>query len=393
MPEVTVAAGGKIFKACGHLAHKANQVPVLNTLLCINAYTGQVLWTRKLSENFMIHRNAMIATPETFYLADDVSCKRIDPDTGKVLSEITLPEGLADGPVWKWLALQDGVLYGLVGAAEAPIKPRRGTKKSLGHWGWGMWDGHDYKAPKTNFGFGRTVVAMDPKSGKVIWKHKDEQYLDGRGLCMSNDRLFCYSPGEFLLCLDSAQGKELWKATDDELLKAIGTDGRAQQPKTGYSTTSFIKCDENYIYFAGPQRPNLVIASSQTGKLLWQKKDGNCHLVLRKEAAYFVGPSGGKFEYGTWNQLATMLTRRACTRATGSIDSVFYRASGGTVRIDTPEDKTRHIAPMRPPCQDGVIISDGLLLWGPWMCGCQLSVYGHIALAPAGIIRLSPEGR
>jgi outer membrane protein assembly factor BamB len=38
---------------------------------------------------------------------------------------------------------------------------------------------------------------------------------------------------------------------------------------------------------------------------------------------------------------------------------------------------------MRPPCQDGVLISNGHLYWGPWMCGCQLSLYGHIALAPA----------
>ena len=38
---------------------------------------------------------------------------------------------------------------------------------------------------------------------------------------------------------------------------------------------------------------------------------------------------------------------------------------------------------MRPPCQDGVIISNGHLYWGPWMCGCQLSLYGNIALAPS----------
>ena len=47
-------------------------------------------------------------------------------------------------------------------------------------------------------------------------------------------------------------------------------------------------------------------------------------------------------------------------------------------------NKAQHIAPMRPPCQDGVIISDGMLYWGPWMCGCQLSLYGHIGLSPAG---------
>jgi outer membrane protein assembly factor BamB len=39
---------------------------------------------------------------------------------------------------------------------------------------------------------------------------------------------------------------------------------------------------------------------------------------------------------------------------------------------------------MRPPCPDGVIIANGLFYWGPWMCQCPLSLYGHVALAPAG---------
>ena len=52
--------------------------------------------------------------------------------------------------------------------------------------------------------------------------------------------------------------------------------------------------------------------------------------------------------------------------------------------MDVPSNTAQHIAPMRPPCQDGVIISDGNLFWGPWMCGCQLSLYGHISLTAAG---------
>ena len=41
MPEVTVAAGGRLFKACGHIAHKANQNAMLNTLLGITATTAR----------------------------------------------------------------------------------------------------------------------------------------------------------------------------------------------------------------------------------------------------------------------------------------------------------------------------------------------------------------
>ena len=48
MPEVSVAAGGRVFRAFGHIAHKANQNALLNTLLCINGYNGTILWQRPL---------------------------------------------------------------------------------------------------------------------------------------------------------------------------------------------------------------------------------------------------------------------------------------------------------------------------------------------------------
>ena len=114
--------------------------------------------------------------------------------------------------------------------------------------------------------------------------------------------------------------------------------------------------------------------------------------VLQDDGFYAAGPgaAGAKYAYKTGEVLVRLPNRRACTRATGSIDSIFFRTSGGTVRVDTASNTAQHIAPMRPPCQDGVIISDGQLYWGPWMCGCQLSLYGHISLAPAGDFNFKP---
>ena len=37
----------------------------------MNAFNGTVLWERNLSPGFMIHRNTLIATPDTLYLGDD----------------------------------------------------------------------------------------------------------------------------------------------------------------------------------------------------------------------------------------------------------------------------------------------------------------------------------
>jgi len=389
MPEVTVAAGGRVFKAFGHIAHKANQNPMLNTLLAINGYNGMILWRRGLREGFMIHRNTMIATPEVLYLADDQSCKVLDAQTGQVRAEIVVPPGAADGPVWKWMALERGpqgqpVLYALVGAAEVRPKTVRSDVPGLGHWPWGMWEGHEYADPRTNFAFGRTFLAIDPQTRKILWRHAEEAYIDGRGVCMKNGRIYYYAPGQFLACLDGRDGQVLWKRSDPELLEAIGRTGRAQNPTEGYATTSYLKCTDKYVFFAGPQRPNLVVASANDGKLVWSRRGGNLHLILRDDVFYGVGPGGAKFRYDTWETLAPLPNRRSCTRATASVDSVFYRAAEGTMQIVTADDHAQHLAPMRPPCQDGVVVAGGMLYWGPWMCGCPLSFYGHVALAHAG---------
>ena len=384
MPEQTVIAGGRIYKAMGHIAHKENQNAMLNTLLCINAYNGTILWKRPLPKGFMIHRNTMIATDDALLLGDDVSCKVIDAETGKTRAELTIPKKLTDGPVWKWMALRDGVLYGLVGNEEVKVDTQKSARRGLGHWPWGMWKGHEYGDPRFAFGFGRTLVAIDLKSQKLLWHYRDEQFLDARALCLSGERIFCYSPDKFLAAIDTTSGEQVWKNSSKETLTAIGANQRAQHYVTGYATTCYMKCKDESLFFAGPQRAQLASVSTKDGSVQWTHPTGNLQLVLRDDAVYAAGPqrskSGVKLDYATGKVLAKFPARRACTRATGSIDSIFYRASGGTVRVLTATNTAQHIAPMRPPCQGGVLISNGHLYWGPWMCGCQLSLYGNICL-------------
>ncbi len=384
MPEQTVVAGGRIFKAMGHIAHKANQNEWLNTLICINAYNGTILWRRSLPDGFMIHRNTMIATSDSLLMGDAESCKILDAATGETLDEITIPAPITDGPVWKWMAVKDGVLYALVGNPEVKVDTQKSARRGLGHWPWGMWKGHDYKDPRTSFGFGRTLVAIELASKDLLWHHRDTEFIDARGVCMNEDRIFCFSPERFLLALNREDGQVIWKSSDDELLANIGPNGKAQHYVTGYATTCYIKCNDDFVFFAGPQRSQLVAVSAVDGSRAWSYPHGNVQLVLRDDAIYAAGPTttGVRLDYATGAQLSTLPTRRACTRATGCADSIFYRTSGGTVRVMTETSSAEHIAPMRPPCQDGVIISNGHAYWGPWMCGCQLSLYGHIALAP-----------
>ena len=385
MPEQTVIAGGRLYKALGHIAHKQNQNEHLNTLLGINAYNGVVLWKRPLPDGFMIHRNTMIATGDSLYLGDDESCKVLDGKTGDVREEITIAEELSDGPVWKWMALRGNVLYALLGNKEVEIDTQRSRRRGLGHWPWGMWKGHDYLDPRTAFGFGRTLVAIDLETKKTLWHRRTEEFLDARGVAMNSDNIFAYAPGKSLLAINVADGKVAWRRDGGKTLDAIGPNGRAQHYVTGYATTCYMKCTDDYLFFAGPQRSRMVAVSAHDGELAWTHPDGNLQLVLRDDAIYAAGPTstGVRLDYATGEKLGALPTRRACTRATGGVDSVFYRANGGTVRVLTDSNVAHHIAAMRPPCQDGVLISNGHLYWGPWMCGCQLSLYGNIGLGAA----------
>ncbi|MBC8290676.1 MAG: PQQ-binding-like beta-propeller repeat protein, partial [Planctomycetes bacterium] len=387
MPEQSVVAGGRIYKAMGHIAHKQNQNENLNTLLCINAFNGTIMWKRPLNEGFMIHRNTMIGTDDALYMGDHESCKVIDAKTGEVRREITIPKELTDGPTWKWMAVKDDVLFALVGNVEVKVETLRSVRRGLGHWPWGMWKGHDYNDPRTAFGYGRTLVAVDRKSGEVLWNYRDKEFLDARAICMKNGNIYCFTAEKFLACIDAKSGDLKWKNTDKDLLAAIGPNERAQHYVTGYATTCYMKASDDHLLFAGPQRKQMVVASAHDGKLQWTNETGNLQLVLRDEGIYAAGPqrtTGMRLDYKTGNVLSSFPGRRACTRATGCVDSIFFRAAGGTVRVMTENNQATHIAPMRPPCQDGVLIASGHLYWGPWMCGCQLSLYGNIGLRPVG---------
>ena len=94
MPEVTVASAGRVFKAFGSRAFKRPQWPMLNTLIAMNGYNGTILWKRDLDPEFMIHRNTMIATPQTLYLADADGCKLFDAVTGELKDDIKVPADL-----------------------------------------------------------------------------------------------------------------------------------------------------------------------------------------------------------------------------------------------------------------------------------------------------------
>ncbi len=392
VPQIAVASAGRVFKAFGHIAFKVREEPLLNTLVAFNGYNGTVLWKHKLSDTYMIHRNTIIATPDVVYVGDDKSCKVLDAETGDLQYEITAPVDITGGTFWKWMGLQDGVLYAVVGKQEKSDPVVIGKRQHHG-WPWNPLS-PGYNQPENPWGYGRTILAMDPKTKEVLWHYREDEPADTRAVCMNNDRIFLFRFGAYLTCLDATNGKVLWRkspSTDGAIFKAMGDYSNRQDWRTNWRTTAYLKCSDKALYFAGPQVNKVLAVSAKDGNILWEHPYNNFQLILRDDAVYGISgqidndhPSM-KFDPMTGKILEKITVgRRACTRPTAAVDAIFFRASGGSVRLDTATSEPYLVSPMRPPCHDGVTVANGLLYWWPSVCDCNLTLYGLTTLAPAG---------
>ena len=398
LPQVAVASAGRVFKAFGHVAFKVREEPLLNKLVAFNGYNGTKLWQRDLREGVMIHRNTMIATPEVLYVGDDQSCKVIDAVTGQLRDQIVPPTEQAGGTFWKWMALEDGVLYAMMGQVEQQDPTKKWRRDTHG-WPWDPVS-EGFNQADHPWGFGRNVLAIDPTTKKVLWSHHEDEPIDGRAVCMKAGRLYIFRFGSYLACLDAKTGAQLWRRTPQNsplLFRSLGEYLEKRQDwRTNWRTASYLKCSDEALYFAGPPVGKLLALSAEDGHVLWENAYSNFQIVLREDALYAISgqidqhPSV-RFDPLTGKVLGEIaMHRRACTRPNGSADAIFFRAEGGSVRLDLASQQSGWISPMRPNCHDGVTIANGLLYWWPSVCDCQLTLYGITSLGPAGDFDFTP---
>ena len=397
-----MAAGGRVFRAFGHIAHKANQNAMLNTLICINAYNGTILWKRPLPEGFMIHRNTMIATPDMLYLADHRSCKLIDAATG----EIARRDRRAGRRLRRAGVEVDGaggrraVRPGRrPGSASRPRSPRRRPAWAIGRGACGR---------ATTTGTPRRISASAAPSWPSTRQTKKVLLEPPRGGVRGQPRRVHGGGPDLLLLPGEVPGLSrcrrrqgaaggtptptCWRRSAPTARPSITSPATPRRPTSSATTAT---CSSPGRSGAGwswrrPRTASCLAEGPRQSPAGAPRRRRSTRPGRRPRDRIPSPTAASSWPTTPARCSAELPMRRACTRATGSVDSVFFRAAEGTVRIDTATNQAHHIAPMRPPCQDGVIISDGNLYWGPWMCGCQLSLYGHICLAAAGDFNFRP---
>ncbi len=384
MPAVTTAAGGRTFIAMGHIAHHEREEPWLNTLLARNGYNGTLLWSLKLPDGYLAHRSAFVATPDTFYMIDlgGTGVLMLDPQTGKTKGRIDVPG--VEGE-WKWIAIENGRLYALVGKEKDPPETTVVRDQDT-HWSWGALS-KGYYEERHPWGFGNTLLAYDLAANKPAWTHNEEKPIDSRAMVLGGGKVYLYAPEAHIRCLDAATGKIQWTNDDPETRRLIEQPGQGLGSTPGFKTTCFAVYSPKALFYEAQTRQNIVAVAPDDGRRLWHKtKTTNNPNSIYLDDKLFVGigPGGSTLMLDplTGEMLQDLkFAKRSCVRLTATPDSLFCRGwIEGLTRYDRSEGKIIYNGAFRPSCNDGVIASDGLLYLGPWLCDCNLSLMGAAAL-------------
>jgi outer membrane protein assembly factor BamB/SAM-dependent methyltransferase len=388
MPAITTAAGGRIFIAMGHIAHHQREEPWLNTLMANNGYNGAVLWMRKLPDGYLAHRSAFVATSDTFYMIDDdgTGCLLLDPETGQQKDRIYAP----DVPgYWKWIAMQDGVLFALVG--KTPDRPETTIVRSpYPAWSWGELS-KGYYEPRVPWGFGQSILAYDLKQRKAIWVHREDRPVDSRAMVTGGGRLYFYGPDSRIGCLDARTGELLWANDDAKVRGLIEEPGRGLSSTPGFKTTCYALYTPKALFYEAQTQMNVVAVSLKDGSLMWHRKKTSSNpnmLYLDDRLFVGIGKDGSTLALDpmTGRTIEDLgFKKRSCVRLTATPDSLFCRGwPEGVTRYDRINRKIVFNGAFRPSCNDGVIGANGLLYAGPWACDCNLSLIGRVAMCSAG---------
>jgi outer membrane protein assembly factor BamB len=393
MPGITTAAGGRVFTALGHIAHHQREEQWLNTLLARNGYNGTFLWSRKLPDGYLVHRSAFIATEDFFYMIANDGCLRLDPETGREIDRISIPE--IEGE-WKYIALQDGVLYVLAGTVKDSSETTI-VRSKHSHWSWGELSPGYYQT-KVPWGFGTTLASYDIKKKKVLWSNTEDEEIDSRALVIGDGKIFFYCPGEYTGCIDASTGKVKWRNNDSKVVRLIEEPGRGLKSTPGFRTTCYCLYTPEAIYYQAQTRMNVVAISSKDGKFLWtRRKTTNNPNMLYTDGKLFVGigPGGNTLmlEPLTGQTIEDLgFAKRSCARLTATPDSFFCRGMPeGLTRYDRNAKKVLFNGALRPACNDGVIAANGMLYIGPWLCDCNLSLMGTSGLCSAGDFKVDVQ--
>ncbi|NUQ64696.1 MAG: PQQ-binding-like beta-propeller repeat protein [Pirellulales bacterium] len=392
-----VSAGGRIFYIMDEGPREAILLPAQWSLIARDAFNGTLLWKQPIDQwnthlwplksgpNQLPRRLVAVGDRVYVTLGIDAPVSRLDAITGTTLRTYAGTDHTDE------ILESNGTLFLLV--AQGPNQWKDylpnstyvwdNTRRANAEWAW------DEAA--------RWVMAIEPESGRVLWKTR--QRVAPLTLAANDKQVFCFD-GEKVVSLDRNIGRELWHSEPVT---------RKSPFPTGYGPTLVV---QQGVVLLSVENKSMTAFSADDGKKLWtaeHHRGGHASpddlLVIDGlvwSGAVANGADSGVF---TGRDLRTGEVRsefppdvqpdwfhHRCYRSRAT-DKYFIASRTGIEFIDLKAKHWDINHWVRGGCLYGFMPANGLMYVPPHACGCFLEskLFGFNALAAESATRKAPR--
>ena len=401
-----VSAGGRLFKIVDEGPTHSVSLPPKWRLVARDAFSGVVLWKRRIhpwEEHLRTFRSGppevkrrLVAVDDRVYatLGYGKPLKALDAATGEPLRTYEDTEGVEE------VIYDGGVLYLAMGEREtldpSVTAQRRATP-----------------APRD-----KAIKAIKADTGEVLWSKRDASTKEAlpMTLCVSGGRAY-YHDLEGVVCLDADTGEEVWHAPRPAAVQRMGwstptlvahEDVVLCADRAGPETSAISERESEEVEWKVSSRPThvpgkLIAFAAEDGERLWSCPAAPGYNappdVLVSDGLVWVGARPGRNEtdFTEGRDLYTGEVRKRletapafdaahhhrCYRNKATSRYIFLGRTGVEF-IDLEGEKPQRHCWIRGGCQYGVMPANGLLYLPPHSCACyiQSKLTGFNALAP-----------
>jgi outer membrane protein assembly factor BamB len=391
----------------------------IDLVRAMDIYTGRVLWETRLPRVGSFYNNTahqpganatgtnFISTSDGIYIVNGASCLRLDPATGRIMSQFQLPllPGMKEPPRWGYINVSGDYL---VGGADPLFDPAvaaaiQAAEKMLS-------DDDDKVDPVTkllakagrgtndNLSSSKHLVVMDRHTGQVLWTVSAEAWFRHNAICVGGGRLYAIDRltgmqadrmkrrGEEvtnkprLRVLDLVNGKELWSSGADVfgtwLSYSAEHDVLVEAGRAAGDTLS-------------DEAKGMRAYRAATGEVLWKKEHsgpamlrGDTILMIGKGCDLLTGeprmrqdPITGQMVEWKWSRTY------GCNTPAASEHLLTFR-SGAAGYFDLCNDGgTGNFGGFRSSCTHNLVVAGGILTAPDYTRTCTCSYQNQTSLA------------
>ena len=370
-----VGAAGRLFYIIDRGPAASVHAPSDWEIVARDGFSGVQLWQRPITSWASVWASGktglvqigrtLVADRERIFLPLGLSepVTALDAATGDTLITYESTGGAEE------IVLHGGILYVVCGSPDvewAGIEANRGKK------------------PGT-----KTVVALDPDSGEVLWQRPSTEGYTPCTLAAEAERVFLHE-GSSTVALDAKTGRQLWQAempVDSFSIKLR---------KSGWSVVTLQVVDG--VVLCSDFNTGRAFAAD-TGRQLWQRElpqkvqMKNARNIFVVDGTVWIGPDfleGWDLKTGqttvdhpAMKDVETLGHHDRCYRFKAT-SRFIIAGKRGLEFIDLAGDDHSRNNWVRGSCQYGAMPCHGLLYAPPHACGCYMEgkLFGFWALAP-----------